>query len=68
MFFFSIISVKASPLSDSIGVENLNGKKLILHKVEPKQSYYAIGRRYGISPQIIMEYNKNVSLQPSNSF
>jgi LysM repeat protein len=65
MFFFSIISVKASPLSDSIGVENLNGKKLILHKVEPKQSYYAIGRRYGISPQIIMEYNKNVSLQPS---
>ncbi|MBC7653142.1 MAG: LysM peptidoglycan-binding domain-containing protein [Oligoflexus sp.] len=65
VFFFSIISVKANSLRDSIGVENLNGKKLILHKVEPKQSYYAIGRRYSISPQVIMEYNKNVILQPS---
>ncbi|WP_232456827.1 DPBB and LysM peptidoglycan-binding domain-containing protein [Pedobacter psychrophilus] len=65
IFFLSIISVKASSFRDSIGVENLNGKKLILHKVEPKQTYYAIGRRYGVSPQVIMEYNKNASLQPS---
>ncbi|MBK0382926.1 LysM peptidoglycan-binding domain-containing protein [Pedobacter sp. SD-b] len=66
LFSFSIFCAKANSLTDSIGVENLNGKKLILHKVEPKETYYSIGRRYGISPQVIMEYNKSVALHPSD--
>lgn len=59
----NISAVKAGDLRDSIGVENLNGKKLILHKTEPKDTYYSIGRRYGINPKVIMTYNDNKFLQ-----
>jgi LysM repeat protein len=48
---------------DSIGVENLDGKKVILHKLDPKDNYYSIGRRYGVSPKIIIQFNKNANLQ-----
>lgn len=68
LFVFLLLSVsKAFSKSsiDSIGVENDNGKKIILHKIEAKESYYALGRRYNISPQLIMEYNKSIPLQPS---
>lgn len=56
----------ASPLLDSVGVENLDGKKVILHKLEPKDNYYAIGRRYNVKPNIIMQFNPNASLQVGN--
>ncbi|MDQ8003950.1 MAG: LysM peptidoglycan-binding domain-containing protein [Pedobacter sp.] len=48
---------------DSIGVENNNGKKLILHKVDPKESYYSISRRYNVNVKDIQNYNNNVGLQ-----
>jgi LysM repeat protein len=69
IFFFIIFSSfqsKAALFRDSIGVENLNGKKLILHKIEPKETYYSLGRRYNVSPQIIMDFNKNMALQPAD--
>lgn len=50
---------------DSIGVENLNGKKVILHKVEAKESYYSLGRKYKVVPQTIMDFNKGKTLQPA---
>ncbi|MBB5394131.1 LysM peptidoglycan-binding domain-containing protein [Mucilaginibacter sp. AK015] len=53
----------ATALPDSIGVENLNGKKVILHKLDPKDNYYSIGRRYGVSPKIIQKFNNNAPLQ-----
>jgi len=53
----------ASNIRDSISVENQNGNQLILHKVEPKETYYSIGRLYQVSPKVIMELNKNVPLQ-----
>ncbi|TWR26181.1 LysM peptidoglycan-binding domain-containing protein [Mucilaginibacter achroorhodeus] len=49
--------------ADSIGVENNNGKKVILHKLDPKDNYYSIGRRYGVSPKVIQQFNNNASLQ-----
>jgi LysM repeat protein len=52
----------AAPV-DSVGVENLNGKKVILHKLDPKDNYYSIGRRYGVSPKVIQQFNNNASLQ-----
>lgn len=58
---FSISSLAAAPI-DSIGVENSNGKKIIVHKVEAKESYYSISRKYKVSPQSIIEYNSNRSL------
>lgn len=48
---------------DSIGVENNNGKKLILHRVEPKETYYAIAKRYNVSYKDLMEYNDSKALQ-----
>ncbi len=59
----NLSTAKAGDRRDSIGVENLNGKKLILHKIEPKDTYYSVGRRYGISPKAIMAYNDNKYLQ-----
>jgi LysM repeat protein len=53
----------ASTAKDSIGVENQNGKKVILHKLDPKDNYYAIGRRYKVSPKSIIEFNNNAPLK-----
>jgi LysM repeat protein len=56
-------SLFARPLVDSVGVENLNGKKVILHKLDPKDNYYSIGRKYGVAPKTIIEFNSNASMQ-----
>lgn len=61
MLAFSV-SLFARPLADSVGVENQNGKKVILHKLDPKDNYYSIGRRYNVKPALIMQYNNNVKL------
>ncbi|HEY4323521.1 MAG TPA: LysM peptidoglycan-binding domain-containing protein [Mucilaginibacter sp.] len=57
--FLSInISLFARPiLPDSVGVKNDDGKKVILFKVKPKDTYSSIGRRYDVSPKTIMKYN-----------
>ena len=47
---------------DSIGVENLEGKQLILHRITPKESYYSLGRKYGVNPAAIIDYNRNKAL------
>ncbi|MBS7562974.1 LysM peptidoglycan-binding domain-containing protein [Mucilaginibacter sp. Bleaf8] len=56
-------SVLANSLTDSIGIENQDGKKVILHKLEPKDNYYAIGRRYNVAPNVIIQFNNNASLR-----
>ncbi len=58
--------LKASPLIDSVGIENQNGKKIILHKLEAKETYYAIARRYKVKPQAIMQFNNNAPLHPGD--
>ncbi len=63
IIFFSFSSF-ANTLKDSVGIENIAGKKVISHKVEPKESYYSLGRKYQVNPKEIMDYNKNISLQP----
>ena len=54
----------ANSVTDSFGFESVNGKKVILHKVEPKETYYAVGRRYNVKPNIIIQYNNNTPLKP----
>ncbi|MES2278940.1 MAG: LysM peptidoglycan-binding domain-containing protein [Bacteroidota bacterium] len=54
----------AKAVFDSVGVENHNGKKVILHKVEPKETYFGVGRRYNIKPNLIIQFNNNIVLQP----
>jgi LysM repeat protein len=57
------LSVLANTAVDSVGVENLNGKKIILHKLDPKDNYYSIGRRYNVSPKTIIQFNNNATLK-----
>ena len=62
-FCLVILTITANASIDSIAVENLNGNKNIVHKVEAKESYYSIARKYNVSPQTIIQFNNNKSLQ-----
>lgn len=62
-FFGLSSSLFAHPLADSVGVENQNGKMIILHKLDPKDNYYSIGRRYNVKPKDIIDYNNNAKMQ-----
>jgi len=53
----------ASAPVDSIGVENLNGKKVVLHKLDPKDNYFSVGRKYNVNPNVIIQFNNNVQLK-----
>lgn len=53
----------ANAAIDSISVENLNGKKNIVHKVVAKESYYSIARKYNVTPQSVIQFNSNRTLQ-----
>ncbi|HVS90721.1 MAG TPA: LysM peptidoglycan-binding domain-containing protein [Mucilaginibacter sp.] len=52
----------AKPVTDSVGVEEHNGKQVILHKLDPKDNYYSLGRKYKVSPKAIIAYNNNANL------
>ena len=62
LLVFSTSALFASALRDSIGVENKDGKKVIIHKLDPKDNYYSLGRKYKVSPKVIMAYNNNAPL------
>jgi len=57
LLFTISISLSAKPVIDSVGVKNNDGKKLILFKVKPGDTYYSIGRRYHLKPEALMKYN-----------
>ena len=61
--FFALFAGSASAAIDSLSVENLNGKKNIVHKVEAKETYYSIARKYNVTPQSVIQFNSNKSLQ-----
>ncbi|MGY4383947.1 peptidoglycan endopeptidase LytF [Pedobacter sp. UYP24] len=60
---FCTASASQASTRDSIGVENNNGKKLIVHQIVAKDTYYSIGRRYNVVPKDIMTFNDNKFLQ-----
>lgn len=53
----------ANQLTDSIGVTNENGKKVILHKVGKQETYFALGKRYQVDYKEIIKYNQNANLK-----
>src|ERR1700678_741480 len=57
LLFITSASLFAKPLTDSVGVENNDGKKMILFKVKAKDTYYSIGRRYNVKPAVLMKFN-----------
>lgn len=49
------------PAMDSIGMETVNGKVFVLHKVEEKETLYAIARRYGATVDAIRASNAGLT-------
>ncbi|RZF62262.1 LysM peptidoglycan-binding domain-containing protein [Sphingobacterium corticibacterium] len=58
-------SVSIAP--DSIGVEVVNGEINIIHRIERKETYYALSRRYNIPVNRIMEVNNKKTLKPGDT-
>lgn len=48
---------------DSIGVEYENGRKIIIHELEAKETYYGLSRRYQIPVKDIIAANDNKALK-----
>jgi LysM repeat protein len=44
-------------LKDSIGIEKKNGKNFILHKIEAKETFYSLSKRYKVSIDDIVNNN-----------
>lgn len=57
-------SAKASwSTPDSIGVEYENGRKIIIHELEAKETYYGLSRRYQVPVKDIIAANNNKALK-----
>lgn len=68
--FFASFSASAAPLIrhqpvvlDSIGVEIVEGKELVIHKLEPRETYYGLSRKYGITVSQLTLANNNKALK-----
>lgn len=61
--FVNISVSNASNAIDSVGVENNKGKKVIIYKVEAKETYYSIAKKYNVSYKDVMEFNDSQFLQ-----
>jgi LysM repeat protein len=55
------MNAEASFLDDSVGLEKKDGKVFILHKVEPKETFYSISKRYSTTVDEIKKYNPEAS-------
>jgi LysM repeat protein len=42
---------------DSLGVETVNGKMFVIHKVDEKETLYSISKRYGTTVDAIKQFN-----------
>jgi LysM repeat protein len=54
-------SLHSGAPSDSLGVETINGKTFVIHKVDEKETLYAIARRYRTTVDAIREFNTAAS-------
>ncbi|WP_439882207.1 DPBB and LysM peptidoglycan-binding domain-containing protein [Pontibacter sp. MBLB2868] len=57
---FSANAFDMSSVRDSVGVARKNGKVFVQHKVEPKETLYALSRKYSIPVSQIVDANPSV--------
>ena len=57
---FSAHAYGVSAVRDSVGVERKNGKLFVQHKVDPKETLYALSRKYSVPVSQIVEANPSV--------
>lgn len=53
-----LLPLLAQSAVDSVGVEQIEGKRYILHKVEKSEGLYAIARKYGTTANVLQEVNQ----------
>lgn len=46
---------------DSLGIETVNGKVFVVHRVEEKETLYGISKRYGTTVDAIVQYNPDAA-------
>lgn len=49
-------------VQDSIGVEKKDGKRYVLHRIEAKETLYALSKKYGTSVEDIKKANTDVDI------
>jgi len=57
LLFLIAFSMNAEMPKDSIGIETVNGQTFIIHRVEEKETLFAISRRYRTTVDAIVQYN-----------
>ncbi len=58
VFFLTLVSwTNPSIPADSLRLETINGKQFIIHRIEEKETLYAISKRYGVAITAILEHN-----------
>ena len=57
LLFLLAVSVNSHHPVDSIGVETINGQMFVIHKVDEKETLFAISRRYRTTVAEILKYN-----------
>ena len=64
LFFLLILgqglSLAAALPVDSIGVETRNGKTFVVHKVVPKETLFALSRKYHVAVDKIVDANPKI--------
>lgn len=61
LLFLIAFSLDAELPKDSIGIETVNGKIFVIHKVDEKETLFAISRRYKTTVDAILQYNASAS-------
>ncbi|MEO5603348.1 MAG: LysM peptidoglycan-binding domain-containing protein [Cyclobacteriaceae bacterium] len=54
-------SWNANVPADSMGMETIDGKTFVIHKVDQKETLFAISRRYRTTVDAILQYNTSAS-------
>jgi peptidoglycan DL-endopeptidase LytF len=68
IFVFGAFHATAALVPDSIGAKMAEGRKMIIHKIEPRETWYSVSRKYGVSVQSIQGANQGItSLQIGES-
>lgn len=57
LLFLIAFSLNAESPKDSIGIQTINGKTFVIHKVDEKETLFAISRRYRTTVDAILEFN-----------
>ena len=58
LFFLQNIAIACVP--DSVGVKIIDGKRVIIHKIVAKETWYSISRQYGVDVKKLQAFNSNV--------